>query len=174
MAGTACEFRGQSISRPKVKWCSLHFPAKYGMLSNDQFSRLLRLAREGYKIDVNLDCKTSIKHEALAQIRTLAVHNQYKKAALALLGSQRSEELHLDGEIAEEFAGEYILPTLEKYDRLSELLTPQVEESIVREICGWAASRKEMKRVELVKSNLLRRGYTAVAKKIESECGLKP
>ena len=152
------------------KLCYLRFPADYGTVNDEQFTRLLRLAREGYKIDVDLDCYTSINYEVLGHIRFLAIQKQFRKAVLAILGPHRNEELRLDGEIAEEFAGDYILPTLERYERLSSILSPEIEDSLAHEICGWAIPREEMKRVRIAQSDLTKRGYTSLAKKIAAKC----
>ncbi len=116
--------------------CELVFPESFGLKNKQQLLALKALVSTNIEHDV--DCSMQVSTYALNQIRYLAIEKQDRDAALMLLSPSQYGGFNLDGELAEEYAGEYELAVLEKYHDLGSILDKSISEDVSTSVCSWA------------------------------------
>jgi len=157
--------------RPNV--CTLIFPKNYGMANKEQLMVLWGLANA--TLDHDVDCELQVKYDALNQIRFLAVDKQDIEAATMLLNPNSYGGFDLDGELAEEYAGEYQLPVLEKNSKLKILLeNKEIAKQLSDSLCSWVevlGEKEGRSRVKKLVQHLKKESFTQFAGTLSSKCG---
>jgi len=140
--------------------CELVFPENFGLKNKQQLLVLKDLVSKNIEHDV--DCSMQVSTYALNQIRSLAIKKQDRDAALMLLSPSQYGGFNLDGELAEEYAGEYQLAVLEGYQDLNAILDKTILEDASTSVCSWAevlgekaGSKRLKKLVPVLKSKNL-------------------
>lgn len=135
-------WQGLTIKKEGTGLCKLVFPENYGMANKEQLMVLRELANATLVHDI--DCVLQVNYAALDQIKLLAVDKQDVDAAAMLINPEGYGGFELDGELAEEYAGEYQLPILEKCSNLTNLLeNKQVNEQLSDSLCSWVETLEE-------------------------------
>jgi hypothetical protein len=119
----------------------------------------------------DLDCMLLVNYDALGQIKYLAIERQDPNAALMLLNWSSQGGFNLDGELAEEYVGEYEIPVLMKFKRLSIILDDRIEKNIARDICNWFGFNTDKKLYRKLVLTLRKNKLDHLADKIVSKCG---
>ena len=152
--------------------CDLVFPGNFGGADKKQLQVLIKLVRNGTKID-DVDCMRPVQYYALRHLLQLAVVRQDAGAALSLLSPSAHGGFNLDGEVAEEYAGEYQLRVLEKFKDLRPLLNIKREQELADSICSWLevlGEKSDRIRVKRVISRLQTEGFSQFAALFSKRC----
>ena len=129
-------WQGIKVKKCGSACCELVFPESFGLKDKRQLMALKALVRANLEDDVN--CSMQVSTYALNQIRYLAIEKQDRDAAIMLLSPSQYGGFNLDGELAEEYAGEYELAVLEKYHNLGSILNKSISEDVSTSVCSWA------------------------------------
>ena len=149
------------------------FSEDFAYKNKEQFSFLLQMTKNTYIEEEDMDCPKPImplNYYALDRLLYLATNKQDKAAAKVILSPQRSTLLNLDGELAEEFIGDRMLPVLERYKNLSGILTTNHSEMIATDLCNWKEFRGEGKRINRIIQKLEGSGLRDIANAIIKKC----
>ncbi|HAK59695.1 MAG TPA: hypothetical protein DCO77_04840 [Nitrospiraceae bacterium] len=152
--------------------CDLVFPGDFGHADKKKLQVIIKLVRSGTKID-DVDCMRPVQYYALRHLLQLAVVKQDAGAALSLLSPSAHGGFNLDGEVAEEYAGEYQLRVLEKFKDLRPLLNVKLEEELSDSICSWLevlGEKSDRIRVKRVISRLQSEGFSQFAALFSKRC----
>ena len=153
--------------------CDVMFSEDFAYKNKEQFSFLLQMTKNTYIEEEDMDCPKPImplNYYALDRLLYLATNKQDKAAAKVILSPQRSTLLNLDGELAEEFTGDRILPVLEQYQDLAGILTDKHADSLAADLCYWKEFRGAVKRVNRIIKRLEDSGLKGVADVINKKC----
>jgi len=114
-------------------------------------------------------------YQALNQLLRLVVDKQNPAAANLLLYSGTAKTpFNLDGEAAEGYTEHYLIPVLEKFDKLNTVLDQARESVIAKSICAnlqWRDDIKDpvfKKRIQVLVRRLNAKGMGRFAREIES------
>ena len=129
-------WQGIKVKKCGSACCELVFPERFGLKNKQQLIVLKDLVSKNIEHDV--DCSMQVSTYALNQIRFLAVEKQDRDAAMMLLSPSQYNGFNLDGELAEEYAGEYQLAVLEGYQDLNAILDKTTSEDVSTAVCSWA------------------------------------
>jgi len=129
-------WQGVKVKKCGPECCELVFPRDFGLMNKQQLMILKELVSKNLEHDV--DCSMQVSTDALNQIRYLAVEKQDRDAAMMLLSPSEYNGFNLDGELAEEYAGEYQLAVLEGYKDLNTILDKTISEDVSTSVCSWA------------------------------------
>ncbi len=166
-------WQGLKIQKNGSKLCTLIFPENYGLANNDELMVLRKLANSS--LDHDLDCVLQVNSAALNQIKFLAVKKDDVNAASMLLNPEKYGGVELDGELAEEYAGEYQLPVLEKSNNLNIILKDaETAEQVSDSLCSWVETlgeKEDKNRVKKVMLNLRKEKLSQFANMLSSKCG---
>lgn len=166
-------WQGLKIKKEGPNLCALVFPENYGMANKEQLMVLRGLANAN--LDHDLDCVLQVNYAALNQIRFLAVEKQDADAATMLLNPKSYGGFELDGELAEEYAGEYQLPVLEKNRTLKALLEDkEIAEQLSDSLCSWVevlGEKEGRSRVKKLVQRLKQESLTQFTDMLSSKCG---
>jgi hypothetical protein len=153
-------WHGIKVKKCGSECCELVFPENYGLMNKQQLMTLKELVSKNIEHDV--DCSMQVSTYALNQIRHLAVEKQDRDAAMMLLSPSQYNGFNLDGELAEEYAGEYQLAVLEGYQSLNSILDKTISEDVSTSVCSWvevlgekAGAKRLRKLVPVLKSKNL-------------------
>lgn len=166
-------WQGLKIEKDGAELCRLVFPENYGLANMAQLNWLRELVNSN--LDHDLDCVLQVNYAALDQIKLLAAEKQDTDATAMLLDPKRYGGFDLDGELAEEYAGEYQLPVLEKSRKLTNFLeNKQVVEQLTDSVCSWvevSGEKKERNRVKALVQLLKRENFPLFTSMLSSKCG---
>ncbi len=166
-------WQGLKIKKEGPNLCALVFPENYGLANKEQLMVLRGLANA--TLDHDLDCVLQVNYAALNQIRFLAVEKQDVDAATMLLNPKSYGGFELDGELAEEYAGEYQLPVLEKNSTLKALLEDkEIAEQLSDSLCSWVevlGEKEGRSRVKKLVQRLKKENLTQFTDTLSSKCG---
>jgi hypothetical protein len=138
---------------------------------------LIFLITRSVEIRSKTDCWISPNdvYAALSQLLVLAVNNQDATAAHVLLYEGTIQApFNLDGEVAESYTGEYIIPVLEGFQGLSTVLDQSREDIIAKGICAnllWYKDNQDTSlktRIETLIMKLNERGMGRLAGQIQA------
>ena len=153
--------------------CDVVFSDDFAYQNKKQFKFLLQMTKNTYIEEEDMDCPKPLmplNYYALDRLVYLATKKQDKAAAEVILSPQRTSRLNLDGELAQEFTGDRILPVLEQYRDLSGILTDKHAESLASDLCYWKNNRGAVKRVNRIVKRLESSGLKSIADAINKEC----
>jgi hypothetical protein len=160
------------------QYCRVVFPAGFGSINEDDYKDLLTIIRRERPTIYDHKCIGSLKSEALEHLVSLATRLQNQRAADSLLKPSASEDLKLDGALAEEFAIDQQRRVLLAYKKAGSLLRqyPGSEDSLVERLvyglCNeWGYMEYKDMRENLAKG-LRSNGLGNMAKKFESDCSV--
>ncbi len=165
-------WQGVKVRKCGAKCCELVFPENFGLKNKNQLMALRELVNAD--LDQDVDCMMLVNKDTLNQIKFLATEKQDSDAAKMLLSPQSYGGFNLDGELAEEFVGEYQLSVLEKFKNLHSILDKNVEEDLSVSICSWVEVLGEeagQKRVKKLLRDLKSKDFSAFAGMISEKCG---
>lgn len=166
-------WQGLKIKSEGPVLCKLIFPENYGLTNNEELMVLRKLANSN--LDQDLDCVLQVNSSALNQIRFLAVKKDDVNAASMLLNPNKFGGFELDGELAEEYAGEYQLPVLEKSNNLNAILKDtETAEQLSDSLCSWVETlgeKEDQKRLKKVMLNLRKAKLSQLSNMLSSKCG---
>lgn len=166
-------WQGLKIMKEGPDLCTVVFPESYGMANKDQLTTLRDLANANLSHD--LDCELQVNYAALNQIRFLAVERQDFEAATMLLNPKSYGGFELDGELAEEYAGEYQLPVLERNGKLQALLeNKEIAEQLSDSLCSWVevlGEKEGRNRVKKLVQRLKKENLLQFTNLLSSKCG---
>lgn len=166
-------WQGLKIYKEGAELCKLVFPENYGMANKEQLMVLREMANA--TLDHDIDCVLQVNYAALDQIKLLAVDKQDADAAAMLINPKSYGGFELDGELAEEYAGEYQLPVLEKSRNLTTFLeNKQVAEQLSDSLCSWVETLGEKEgrnRVKNLVQRLKKEKFLLFANMLSSKCG---
>lgn len=158
------------------KHCRVVFPKGFGSVNADEYKDLMTIIRGERPAIYDHKCIGSLKSEALEHLVTLATQHQNLRTADNLLKPSASEDLKLDGHLAEEFTIDQQRRVLLAYKKSDSLLRqyPGLEavlvERLVYGFCNeWGYMEHKDKRESLAKG-LRNNGLSNMAKKFESDC----
>lgn len=116
------------------KKCNIVFSNKFGSTKKNLEYLLLILARN-HVIKNDIDCNTDIRIDVLTYVKYLAIIKQQREAASFMLF--KFTEFNLDGELAEFYAQDYLVPVLSGYKDLDELLSNKKAnwDLLTKELC---------------------------------------
>ena len=113
-------------------------------------------------------------YQALNQLLRLATVKQNPEATRLLLHSGTAETpFSLDGEVAEGYTEQYLVPVLEKYEGLETVLDQARESVIAADICAdlqWREDGKDTeykKRIQVLVGRLNTKGMGRIVREIE-------
>lgn len=156
--------------------CSISFPPNFGM-SKEEMDLLVYMVAQRRAVRERTDCWISPNdvYQALNQLLRLVVDKQNPAAASLLLYQGTMEiPFNLDGEVAEGYTESYLVPVLEKYEKLDTALDPPRQSVIAKDICAnlqWRDDIKDpvfKKRIQLLAKRLKAKGMGRFAREIES------
>ena len=153
--------------------CDIVFSEEYAYRNNEQLTFLLQMTKNNYIEKEDMNCPKPIMpldYYVLDHLVYLATKKQDKAAAEVILSTQGSSLLDLDGELAEEFIGDRMLPVLERYKNLSGILTTNHSEMIATDLCNWKEFRGEGKRINRIIQKLEGSGLRDIANAIIKKC----
>ena len=136
--------RSQSNGRMN---CSISFLPSFGMMEEER-NLLIYMVSQNAVVRSQTDCWISPDdvYQALNQLLRLVVEKQNSAAANLLLYSGTAETpFNLDGEVAEGYTEDYLIPVLEKYEKLDTALDQARESVIAKNICADLQWRKDIK-----------------------------
>lgn len=158
------------------KHCRVVFPEGFGSVNADDYKDLMTIIRGERPTVYDQKCIGSLKSEALEHLVTLATQHQNQRTADNLLKPSASEDLKLDGHLAEEFSIDQQRRVLLAYKKADSLLRqyPGLEgvlvERLVSGLCNeWGYMEYKDKRESLAKG-LRNNGLGNMANKFESDC----
>jgi hypothetical protein len=162
----------QGISMKKIapKGCELIFPNNFGHKNKKQLLILRELVNRSVNLEHDLDCALPIEYNALDQIKNLAINKQDKNAALMLLDWSTHGGFNLDGELAEEYVGEYEIPVLLKFKKLHSIVNDKNEQIIADDICNWFDFNKDRKLLKTLLAAFRKNNLNNLADKIVRKC----
>ena len=155
--------------------CSISFPPSFGM-SEEERNLLIYMVAQSKAVRKKTDCWISPDdiYQALNQLLRLAIAKQNPVAASLLLYSGTTETpFNLDGEVAEGYTEHYLIPVLEKYERLETVLDHARESVIATDVCAdlqWREDSKDTvfkKRIQALVGRLHTNGMGRFAREIE-------
>lgn len=151
--------------------CDLVFPAEFGAKPDEL--RLLQEIVSSQDIEHDFpDCMMPRWEDALDQIKRLAIDHQDRAAAEVLTRAKSEGGLDLGGgELSETYAADYLIPTLLAYRRMSDILTPALEDHVATQVCAaaYGPATGEDIDVEAIVAQLQARS-SSLAKRIKSTC----
>ena len=153
--------------------CDVVFSEKFAYQNKEQFTFLLQMTKNTYIEEEDMNCPKPImplNYYALDRLVYLATNKQDKAAAEVILSPQSTTLLNLDGELAEEFTGDRILPVLEQYQNLNGILTNKHGDSLATHLCYWKEFRGAVKRVNRIITKLENSGLKDIANVINEKC----
>lgn len=161
------------IIRVNFNLCELIFPEEFGNRNKVQLMVLRELVNSNFIHDV--DCVLQVNYATLNQILNLATKKQDLEAATMLLDPERYGGFNLDGELAEEYAGQYQLPVLEKNILVRSLLKNKgFSEKLADSFCSWLevlAENEDKIRVIKLIQDLKKENYNYFTDNLISKCG---
>jgi hypothetical protein len=131
------------------------------------------MTKNNYIEEYDMNCPKPIMaldYYALDHLVYLATKRQDKSATEVILSTQSSSFLDLDGELAEEFIGDRMLPVLEKYNNFNGILTIKHADMLATDLCNWKEFRGEVKRINLIIQKLEISGLKDIADAINKKC----
>lgn len=156
--------------------CSVSFPSSFGITA-DERNLLIYMVAQSVAIRRQTDCWISPNdvYGALNQLLRLVTDRQDHSAARLLLNRGTSgTPFNLDGEVAQEFTESYLIPVLEKFDKLDSVLGKDQEDGIVRSVCSLRVKTEDLKdtalkkRIEMLIMRLRSKGKDRMAHQIET------
>lgn len=153
--------------------CDVVFSEDYAYQNKEQFSFLLQMTKNASIEEEDMNCPKPLMpldYYALDHLVYLATKKQDKAAAEIILSPQRTTRLNLDGELAEEFTGDRILPVLEQYRDLRGVLTDKHAEQLASDLCYWKEYRGAAKRVNRIVKRLENSGLKSIVDAINKKC----
>jgi hypothetical protein len=175
-------WHGIQVAKPKVNIrgveiveCHLSFPADFGS-TQDEKNLLVHLVSQRSEIN-DKDCQFSPvgAYQALDQLLRLVVAKQDTATDRLLLNRGTTEmPFNLDGEMLEGYTESYLVPVLEKYEKLDTVLDQARESVIAKSICVNLQRYDDMKnpifkkRIQVLVKRLNAKGMGRFAREIES------
>lgn len=167
-------WQGIKVKKCGPECCELVFPQNFGLMNKQQLLILKELVSKNLEHDV--DCAMQVSTDALNQIRYLAVKKQDRDAAFMLLSPSQYNSFNLDGELAEEYAGDYQLSVLEGYRDLNGILDKTISDDVSTAVCTWAevsgekaGSRRLKELIPALKSRN-QKNQNALAEMLSEKC----
>lgn len=115
------------------------FAPRFGADSAEEFAIVLKLVHGDEPVNAECTLRTAPTYSALGHIARLATELQNSEAAKTLLRENPYERLGIDGEVAEAFVPDYLIPTLKGFRGLPGLLSPAIVVHLVEMLCPAAA-----------------------------------
>lgn len=165
--------RSQSNGRMN---CSISFPPNFG-ITEEERNLLIHMVAKSAVVRSKADCWISPDdiYQALNQLLRLVVEKQNPAAANLLLHSGTAETpFNLDGEVAESYTEDYLIPVLERYEKLDTVLDQARESVIAKNICAnrqWREDIKDTKfknRIQVLVEQLNAKGMGGLARQIQN------
>jgi hypothetical protein len=147
-------------------YCHVKFPDNFGSIKSNANERALLEAISSGRLKINLDmsCFHSVQVDALDQMYFLAVSkNELWAAKRLVLGMG----LGVDGEVAEEYEGSYILPLIETSHNPKAVIDQSKIGDLAINLCGWAKPRGEIRRLVRLSRHLKTKGLADFAKLLD-------
>lgn len=166
-------WQGLMIKKKSPTLCKLIFPESYGLANEEELLVLRKLANAN--LDHDLDCVLQVNSAALDQIRLLAVKKQDFNAAKMLLTPSSYGGFDLDGELAEEYAGEYQLPVIDMTNSALVILKDKkIAEEVSDSLCSWIEAlgeKDDEKMLRRIVVNLRKKKLTEFSNLLSLKCG---
>lgn len=174
-------WHGIQVTKPKVNIlgvemvaCRLSFPADFGSTQEEK-DFLVYLVTQRSNLN-DKDCQSvESAYQALDQLLRLVVAKQDTATAHLLLYQGTMETpFNLDGEMLEGYTESYLVPVLEKFEKLDTALDPPRQSVIAKDICAnlqWRDDIKDpafKKRIKVLTGRLKAKGMGRFAREIES------
>jgi hypothetical protein len=116
--------------------CGLVIPERFGLDDPRQLALLRELAG-GEGRAVELGCFMAYQRQALRQLTALAARHQSRAAALIVLRADSEGGVDLGGgDLSEGVGGEFMVPVLEGFRAVKELLDKELSEHVARKVCA--------------------------------------
>lgn len=159
--------------------CGVSFQLGFGSKKSEMdflnyFTSHARQIQNGATCDI-----LPMRYGVLNQLRLQAIEKQNSEAAISLLYAGASTTpFDLDGEVAETYTEDYLLPVLEKFVNLKKIVTENKMEHIANRICSEVSWRKDvgdksaLKRIKHVIARLRDVGVKNLANKINQMCSV--
>lgn len=163
-------WQGVTINKISSKYCKLNFPKDFGLQNSSQIMILRAIVYNSGYIKNDVDCVLQINYDALNQILYLATERQDAKAASMLLDWKSGASLNLDGEAQAEYAGNYELPVLEKFNNLPLIINKALEEDIADSVCHWAVPRNKLDRIRKLIEHLQQKKMKRLTYLVSKRC----
>jgi hypothetical protein len=151
--------------------CGLVFAPSFGADNADELQIVKDIAAGEGRAE-ELDCHFSYGKQAFEHLRALA-EKQVRAAAQLILEAKSDGGIDLGGgELAEVFGLEFMVPVLERFQGLKELVTPQLEEHVATNVCSSAYGMVPGKTLDVdrLARVLKERGVPSLASRIKEVC----
>ncbi|HEX5055526.1 MAG TPA: hypothetical protein VFX02_03425 [Gammaproteobacteria bacterium] len=155
--------------------CDVLFPENFGIAEEErEYLEYLVSQDSGIQGDLNCYVFPNNAYKALDQLLHLSIEKQDVNAARIILNKGSKEmPFGLDGEVAESYLESYLMPLLEKFEKLDLVLDKSSEDSAVKSICSNLEWRIDVHdsgfvgRVHVLADRLRARGLKSLASAIE-------
>jgi hypothetical protein len=156
--------------------CGISFPPSFGMLEEERSLLIFMVAqRVAVRSKANCFISPDDVYQALKQLLRLVFDKQDPVAArLLLYRGTMDMPFNLDGEVLEGYTESYLVPVLEKYEKLDTVLDQSQESLIAKSICADLKWRVDIKdpvfknRIQVLVRRLNAKGMKRFASEIES------
>lgn len=160
-------------------YCIIDVPKEFGLTIEERnYLNYIAINSNVASIAMKEDCyTTNIIYIALDQLKLLATKNQDRETArLIIFEGSEAMPFELDGEVAEAYTGDYLIPVLRKYKELSLIIDSKKEDDIARSVCADFSWQQDIKKKDAKKkindtvAILKAKGLTDLANKIIKGC----
>lgn len=135
--------RWAGITLRRMKGCSgcceVEFTPRFGADKTEELALLLKLVRGDVRVAARCTLRTAPAYSSLRHAVRLATELQSTEAAKMLVRENPYERLSLDGEMAEAFVPDYLVPALRGFRGLPGLLSPAIKVHLAEILCPAAA-----------------------------------
>ena len=152
----------------------LIFPENFGVQNDKELMIIKELINNRRKMDVDLEHIPPVSYYALDHLVYIATEKKDIDAAKLILRGQYTGDIKVDGELAEEYAIDRIVPVLKEMPQAPSLvnkcLSVEQKKNLAEYICERAAANGELQEMYQLSSNLKKSGEKILSHEIEVQC----